>query len=160
MCTFITLLKTLTVLWALSEQLIVHVSTDPWRWCDRFIIWTFLALQKESQVKSRNDIIYTGFHMQLRSWKLKLQPKVMSYLEKRHVTHHPALSSMNTHSLCLCHSHTQTHIHTNITSNADHTADGHLFLFLLLSYSVQSTYVGFVSIFTWFMVLKDLIEYD
>lgn len=40
-----------------------------------FIIGTFLAFQKESQVKSRNDVIYTGFHMQLRSWKLKLQPK-------------------------------------------------------------------------------------
>lgn len=80
MCTFITLLKTLTVLWALSEQLpIVHVSTDPWRGCDRFYNLNFLAFQKESQVKSRNDIIYTGFHMQLRSWRLKLQPKIMSY---------------------------------------------------------------------------------
>lgn len=154
MCTFITLLKTLTVLWALSEQLIVHVSTDQWRWCDRFIIWTFLALQKESQVKSRNDSIYTGFHMQLRSWKLKLQP---SHVLSREKTCHPpflSLSSMNTHSVSLSLSHTNTHTHKH------HFKRWWAFLFILLSFSVQSTYVGFVSIFTWFMVLKVLIEYD
>lgn len=127
--------------------------------------------QKESQVKSRNDIIYTGFHMQLRSWKLKLQPEIMSYLDKRHVTHYHALPSMNIFSLSASHTLTRTHSlalkHTNITSNADHIADGYLFLFLffLLSYSVRSTYVGLISICTfktaWIMVsLKELIRCD
>ena len=95
--------------------------------------------KKESQVKSRNDIIYTGFHMQLRSWKLKLQPKIMSYLDKRHVTHYHALSSMIVFSLSLTHTHKHTHTHTqtDITSNADHTADGYLFPFLFFLFKLQ-----------------------
>lgn len=48
-----------------SQLPIIHVSTDPERWCDRFHHLN-LAIHK-TQVKSRNDIIYTGFHMQLRS---------------------------------------------------------------------------------------------
>lgn len=73
-----------------------------------FITWTSLPFQKESQVESRNDIIYTGFHMQLRSWKLKLQPEIMSYLDKRHVTHYHALSGMNISFLSVSHTHSYT----------------------------------------------------
>lgn len=94
---------------------IVHVSTDwPMKvvW-QIFIIWTFLAFQKESQVKSRNDIIYTGFHMQLRSWKLKLQPKIMSYLDKRHVTLSRSLKHDYFIFLSLSHTHTLTHTETH-----------------------------------------------
>ena len=153
---------------------IVHVSTDwPMKvvW-QIFIIWTFLAFQKESQVKSRNDIIYTGFHMQLRSWKLKLQPKIMSYLDKRHVTHYHALSSMIIFSFSLSHTHTLTHTHTNThilisLQTLITPLMGYLFpfLFFLLSYSVQSTYVGFISICTfktaWVTLsLKELIRCD
>lgn len=90
--------------------------------------------------------------MQLRSWKLKLQPKIMSYLDKRHVARHHALSSMIIFSFSLSHSHSHTHSHTHKHSHTDITsnADGYFlpFLFFLLSYSVQSTYVGFISICT------------
>lgn len=95
---------------------------------ERFIFSTFLALQKESQVISRNDIIYTGFHMQLRSWKLKLQPNVMSYPDKRHVTHHPASARI---LKCLSLPHTHTNTHTHFTSNTGHTTaiGSHFFSF-------------------------------
>ena len=153
MCTFNTLLKTLTVLWALAEQHpMVHVSPDPWRWCDQFVSFELvLHFKKNLRPRVEMTLFTLVFHMQLRSWKLKLQPKkIMSYLDKRHVTHR--LSSITSSSLTHSHSHTHahTHTHSNITSNADHTADGYLFpfLFFLLSYTVQSTYVGFISICT------------
>ena len=139
-----------------------------------FVIWTFLAFQKESQVKSRNDIIYTGFHMQLRSWKLKLQPKIMSYLDKRHVTHYHALSSMIVFSLSLSHSHkhtltlthTHTHTHTQISLQTLITPlMGICFHFFssFLSYSVQSTYVGsfvHLKLHDLRLSLKELIRCD
>lgn len=140
--TLITCLDTFTVVWGLCEQLLlVHVSTDPLRWHDRLYNLNFSCIKKKSQVKSRNDNIYTGFHMQLRSWKLKLQPKIMSYLIK--TCHTPSHTRFQARSLSFFvslkthtnrHTHTQTH--TNITSSADHTADGHLFPLLSLPFKL------------------------
>lgn len=108
MYTFDTLLKSIT-----SEQLsIVCVSTDPLRWCDRFYNLNLTCISRRVEMT-----LYTlGFHMQLRSWKLKLQPKkkkkkkIMSYLDKRHVTHITHFQAW-LFSLCLIFdlSHSQMH---------------------------------------------------
>lgn len=45
----------------------------------------------------------------------------MSYVDKRHVAHHHALSNVIILSLRYIHTHTHTHTLTHIT---DHTADG------------------------------------
>lgn len=55
-CALSSLIKTLTVLWALSEQFpIVHVSTDPWTWCDRFYNLNFSCISKKS-LRSRVEM--------------------------------------------------------------------------------------------------------
>lgn len=42
----------------------------------QILIELFLHFKKEYQVNSRNKPIYTGFHMQLRSWEITLQPEL------------------------------------------------------------------------------------
>lgn len=133
-------------MWALFEQLpIVQVSTDSWIWCDRLYNSNFSCISKKSLRSSVEMTLFTlVFHMQLRSWKLKLQPKIMSYLDKRHVAGYHALIKHD-YFLSVSQSFSLTHSHTS-TQPLITPLMGICFRFFSSFWVtiVQSTYVGFI----------------
>lgn len=67
-------LKTLTVSWALSEQLL-HVSTDPWRWCDKSHNLNFPCISKSLRSRVEMALFTLVFTCSSEAGSLKLQPK-------------------------------------------------------------------------------------